>query len=277
MVNNVYVIPKWLIGISLCCAMVIGCSKGGSDTGNANACAGVTVNVSAAVTNALQGKSDGKIEAAATGGSGVPTFSLNGGAFQTSGTFSNLPKGAYTVTAKYPAGCAATATFQVNETDPCANTITVTATGTTSDPCKPSGKVTVNATGGTNFTYSLNSGAFQTSNIFLNVGVGNHTVTAKETSGCGQTSSVSITSAAAGPLFDAVRSIVGSNCAVSGCHNGVQPPNFTVDCNIVANSSRIKARAVDGSPSFMPPTGPLPIADRDKISSWVTAGGKFTD
>jgi hypothetical protein len=53
--------------------------------------------------------------------------------------------------------------------------------------------------------------------------------------------------------------------------------NFTVDCNIVLNKDRIKARAIDGNPSIMPPTGALPQADKDKITNWINAGGRFTD
>jgi uncharacterized membrane protein len=53
--------------------------------------------------------------------------------------------------------------------------------------------------------------------------------------------------------------------------------NWTVDCNIVANKDRIKARAVDASPSAMPPTGLMPASERQKITDWINAGGKFTD
>ncbi|HMR92047.1 MAG TPA: hypothetical protein PKC69_07025, partial [Chitinophagaceae bacterium] len=83
-------------------------------------------------------------------------------------------------------------------------------------------------------------------------------------------------SAAAGPLFTAVRSMMATNC--QSCHNNTIANggmNWTIDCNIVINKDRIKTKAVDeGS---MPPTGPLSQADKDKITNWINAGGRYTD
>ena len=87
-----------------------------------------------------------------------------------------------------------------------------------------------------------------------------------------------------GPLFTAVKSVLGTNCAVSGCHAGSTPQNglnFTDNNTIVAQKDRIKARAVDaaGTANQMPPppNAPLPDADRKKITDWVAAGGRLTD
>ena len=86
-----------------------------------------------------------------------------------------------------------------------------------------------------------------------------------------------------GPLFTSVRTIVQTNCAISGCHTGSNAQNginFSADNTIVAQKDRIKLRAVDqaGTPAQMPPSGPpLPVADRQKITDWVNAGGKLTD
>lgn len=87
----------------------------------------------------------------------------------------------------------------------------------------------------------------------------------------------SCTEGIAGPKYQAVKALINTNCAISGCHAGTQSPNFTVDCNIINNKLLIKARAVDGIPSFMPPTGPLPVSERNKITEWINAGGRFTD
>ena len=79
-----------------------------------------------------------------------------------------------------------------------------------------------------------------------------------------------------GPLFTAVRNLMQANC--QSCHNpGNMNGNkdWTVDCNIVANKDRIKARAVDEG--TMPPTGPLPQSEKDKITAWINAGGRLTD
>lgn len=258
------------------------CSKGDGGGGStSNNCSGVSISVTATVTDTDAGTGNGSIAASASGGSGTLTYSINGGAFQSSGTFNNLAKGSYTVTAKDSKGCTGSASFTVNENNACAgSTITITATSTSSDPCIASGSITATAGGGTSFTYSLNGGAFQASNLFNNVSPGAYTVTAKDGTGCSKNTNVTVATAAAGPLFTAVKGVVTANCALSGCHSGSSPTggiNFTVDCNIVINKERIKARAIDGNPSIMPPTGALPQADRDKITAWLTAGGKFTD
>lgn len=89
-------------------------------------------------------------------------------------------------------------------------------------------------------------------------------------------------SGTAGPLFTSARQVVQTNCV--SCHNSTTTNgdmNWTVDCNLVANSSRIKARAVDahGSPTQMPPppNAGLSAADRQTITDWIAAGGRFTD
>jgi uncharacterized membrane protein len=81
-----------------------------------------------------------------------------------------------------------------------------------------------------------------------------------------------------GPKFLAVKSVITSSCALSGCH--VSPSNtgginFESNANIVANGSRIKARAVDLG--TMPPTGPISAAAKATITDWITAGGRLTD
>jgi uncharacterized membrane protein len=98
------------------------------------------------------------------------------------------------------------------------------------------------------------------------------------TGGTGGTDCATLTAGKAGPLYTAVKSIMSSNC--SSCHtgsNGTGGKDLTTDCNIVTNKDRIKARAVDGSPSFMPQGGQLSAADKKSISDWVNAGGRFSD
>jgi uncharacterized membrane protein len=79
-----------------------------------------------------------------------------------------------------------------------------------------------------------------------------------------------------GPLFTAVKSLMQANC--QSCHNSSNAnggKDWTVNCNIVSNKDRIKARAVDDG--SMPPTGPLPQSEKDKITAWINAGGRITD
>lgn len=83
----------------------------------------------------------------------------------------------------------------------------------------------------------------------------------------------------AGVNFTAVKGVISNSCL--SCHNATNPAgglNLADDAIVVSKAARIKARAVDGSPSFMPPNGTqLSQADKDKITSWIAAGGKYTD
>jgi hypothetical protein len=246
-------------------------------------CTGVTVTVSGTVTNpSTNGGNNGSISSAASGGTGPYTFSLNGGPFQSSGNFTALTAGSYTITAKTAAGCTGSASFTLTNPNPCAGvTINVTNSTVNNTPCiAANGSITAAATGGVlPYTYSINSGPFQSGTIFSNLAAGTYTVTAKDANGCtGNSAATNITNRAAGPLFTQVKAVLQANC--ESCHNNTIANggmNWSIECNIVTNQARIKARAVDANPSAMPPTGLLPASERQKITDWINAGGRYTD
>jgi hypothetical protein len=248
-----------------------------------NPCSGITITVTAILTNpTAPGASNGSIAASATGGAGSYTFNINGGTFQASGTFSNLGEGNYTISAKDANGCTGSAVFTLTAPNPCAGvTIIVSNVITGNTPCQssPNGSIVVSPTGGTGpYTYRLNSGSFQSSNIFSNLIAGNYTITAKDVNGCTGSSNALIQNLPEGPLFALVRTVLQNNCV--SCHNNVLAEggmNWTVDCNIVNFKDRIKERAVNGNPSAMPPSGLIPVSERTKITNWINAGGRFTD
>jgi large repetitive protein len=260
-----------------------GCTTTTGFTVTATSCPTITVS-STSTASAGPTATNGTITVtSATGGLAPYTYSLNGGAFQAAGVvvFNNLLAGNYTVVAKDVNGCLSASTVVVVAFTPCP-TINISNAILGSDKCSNNtGRITVTATGSTGFTYSNNGGAtYQVSNIFNSLATGNFTVGVKDANGCISTSSTTVPIAPAGPLFSSVKALMTTNCALAGCHAGVNPPgthDFTVDCTIVAQSARIKIRAVDANPSIMPPSGSLSTVDKQKIIDWVNAGGQHSN
>ncbi len=248
-------------------------------------CSTKTITINGTVINAgpSAGAANGSITSSASGSTGF-SYQLNSGLFQGTGNFTGLTAGAYTVTAKDLDGCIKAQAFTITF-DPCfGKTLTLSATTTSTDKCAPSatGSVTITAGGSAGFTYSLNSGAYQASNMFTGLAAGTYTIAAKDVDGCIKTSNATVNPAAAGLNFSAVKAVLQANCALSGCHSGASPTgglDFTLDCTIVGAWDRIKARAIDANPSIMPPVpnAPLNNADKQKILDWITAGHRYVD
>jgi uncharacterized membrane protein len=123
-------------------------------------------------------------------------------------------------------------------------------------------------------TYKLDNGNYQASWYFTNLAPGNYVVTVRNQKGCTDTTHVTIGNY--GPKFAAVKQLILGYCGpchLNGTVNGSM--NFDSDASIVANKLRIKARAVDRIPTFMPeaPNSPLSLVDRQKITDWINAGG----
>jgi hypothetical protein len=138
------------------------------------------------------------------------------------------------------------------------------------------GAITVTSPIGSGFTYSIGGTTFQGSTNFFNLAAGSYTVTIKNANNCVGT--VSTTIVGYGPKYYEVRKIVNGYCGP--CHlNGTISGgrNFDADNSIVAAWDRIKARTVDGTPSFMPQGGQLTAMDKQKIMDWVNAGHLTTN
>jgi SprB repeat len=262
----------------------LSCSKTGSSLPPPppDPCSFISIGISGSVTNpSASGATDGSIVVSATGGSGF-SFSINNGAFKSSDTFSNLSAGSYTVIAKNGEGCSGSITFTLtNPTVNCAGVnIAVSATATSNMVCEAnSASITVAASGGVvPYTYSLDGGVFQSSGVFNNVASGSHIITVKDANGCTGSASRNVTNLPIGALFAQVRSLIQYNCL--SCHGAIVMNggiSFSGDCNIVANKDRIKARALDGIPSAMPTAGLMSLSDRQKITNWLNAGGRYSD
>ncbi|RYY98754.1 MAG: hypothetical protein EOO11_07080 [Chitinophagaceae bacterium] len=128
-------------------------------------------------------------------GLGVPPFSysLDGGTPQAANVLTGVPGGLHVVTVKDASGCSYS--FNVNLSG---STMTATATSTPSG-CTPSGSITVNVgfVGTAPFTYALDGGTPQSSNIINGVGAGAHSVLVKDAVGCTVTVPVNVASSSA--------------------------------------------------------------------------------
>lgn len=130
-----------------------------------------------------------------TGSGGTPTYqySLDGGAFQASGTFSDLAAGTYTVTVSDANNC--TFNILVNVIQPLSG-LTVAITVPANVLCKgeATGSASVTGTGGTlPYTYSWNTVPTQTTATAINLAAGTYIVTVTEAGGCTATATITIT------------------------------------------------------------------------------------
>jgi hypothetical protein len=254
--------------------------------GATNPCAGITVVVSTTQVNPTTGLSNGSIISTATGGTGF-TYSLNNGAFQASGTFSNLAAGTYTVTAKNSNGCIGTKSVTLAATSVCTNiNITITPTITNVTPCitpAANGSISVVAGGSSGYTYNINGGAYQAGAVFSSLTAGNYLIGIKDVNGCIKTQTVTVGIVASGPLFASVRNLITTRCSSgTGCHmNGGTAAgyNFDNDCSIVTSWSQINGACVTYTLKKMPisPQALLTTAEKQIITNWVNAGHRYLD
>ncbi len=250
--------------------------------GATNPCNGVTIAITLTKTDPTNGQSNGTVTATATGGSGF-TYSLNNGIYQASNSFTGLAAGTYTVTAKSSAGCLGTAQITLTAANPCTGTtITLNSVITAYTPCltPATGKITITASGSSGFTYNLNGGAYQASNVFSALTSGNYTIGAKDANGCSNTATVTVGTVPMGPLFTEVKTIVTTRCGGSGCHmNGGNAAgfNFDNDCSIVSQWSKINSSSVTGNSMPKSPQPKLTTAEKQKITNWINAGHNYTN
>ena len=140
------------------------------------------------------------------------------------------------------------------------------------------GTITVTSPIGSGYTYSITGVPYQPSTNFFGLAAGNYTISVKNAKNCVGTATVIIKGY--GPKFYAVRTLINGYCGpchLSGAISGGK--NFDADTDVVNSWDRIKARAVDGNPSFMPqaPNAQLTAIDKQKIVDWVNAGHRITD
>lgn len=172
--------------------------------GNHLSCSGsVMINVSVSgltgtitgLTNVTcNGLSDGAVLAQATSGTGISPYeySLDGGAWQSSGSFTSVSAGNHSIEIRDAASCIFVLPFIISQPSPVYGLIS----GITDVSCfgGSNGSANVTASGGVGpYQYSLNGGAFQGSSAFVNLTAGLYTVTIRDSNGCEGTVSFTIT------------------------------------------------------------------------------------
>jgi gliding motility-associated-like protein len=136
---------------------------------------------SSSVAVVCNGQSNGIITVTAAGGTAPYQYSINGGAVWQGTNIFNVPAGNYTVLVKDANNCVTPQNITVTEPQ-----VLTALSANTNASCNggSDGTITITASGGNaGFQYSLNGGAFQSSNLF-NVGPGNFLVTVKDNLGC---------------------------------------------------------------------------------------------
>ena len=145
-----------------------------------NQLSGSTIQV---VDNTCFGDMNGSIEVIGIGGSGSYQYSLNGGTVQSSGQFTDLGSGTYTITIIDGNNCS----FDIVEIISSLPEIQVQILSQTNVSCfgDSDGSVMVFADGGSGgITYSLDGINFQISDQFNNLSASTYIVTAMDNSGC---------------------------------------------------------------------------------------------
>jgi len=269
------------IAIASSLFFIISCKKDSPNNNNTNTtdCSGVNISVSTTKVDPDFGQKNGSITVTASP-AGTYTYSINSGAFQSSNVFSGLGAGTYVLVAKNSTGCSSGKnSVTLSSTNPCTNTnIVINAIPTAVIPCPNTpGSITVNASGSTGFTYNKNGGSYQSSNLFSSLTAGTYTIGVKDVNGCTNTATVTVGTAAAGPLFTAVKNnIIVPSCV--RCHGNSGGCNLNSDCNIVSYANRINVRCVtQATTNPMPPSGAPSATLRTQITNWINAGGRYTD
>jgi hypothetical protein len=197
-------------------------------------------------------------------------YRINDSDFGENNVFTGLGAGNYTIQAKEVNTNCVSEAIEVNINNE--DGIQLSLVEKNDSECgENTGSIIVAQEGGVEpIDYIINDGEARSTPEFTGLSVGEYKILARDADGCeAEISGIEINTDIS--FTNDVKPIIASNCAVSGCHNGSQSPNFTIDDNIIQNASRIKSRT---GARTMPPAGrpDLTEAEIQAIACWVDGG-----
>lgn len=212
------------------------------------------------------GSNDGGLTVSASGGTPPYTYTIDSQS-QSSGAFTQLSPGAYTVSVKDHNGCQTELINVALEAVDLAFSHTVIED---TDCTIGNGSVNISILQGEGpFLYRLNDGAFQEESSFENLRAGQYEVTLRAGQ-CSNRFNLTIPKGNTGTSWIAeVRPLIETKCALSGCHNGVTRPDLRVYETAKKYATQIKKLTADRS---MPFTGSLTQQQIDMLACWVDEG-----
>lgn len=259
-----------LIVFAASLAIFVSCSENSEDM--TVDCENSDIAVAVISTTVADCEVQGSIEVNGSGGTSPYSYSIDEITFQTSGVFSNLSAGLYTITVEDSDECTSTVNATVSVGP---NGITLTLESSESDCGNDTGTISASATGGNSvYTFALDNGSPQNSSQFGDVSNGSHAVVVTDGDGCSATQSIVVVTDTS--WSGDIMAIINTNCAVSGCHNGSNSsiPNWTNLSAVQSSASNIKKRTGNRS---MPQAGSgLTLSDSEieLIACWVDDGAR---
>lgn len=210
--------------------------------------------------------SDGFISATGTGVSPL-SYSINGGAYQSSGDFTNLVSGDYIIGVQDANGCASSVSVNIaNPTGPVITAVTGNATCGLSN-----GTITAAVTGALPpVQYSIDGFAFQSSSIFTGLAPGNYTLYAKDANACYNSIPVSIVATA---LPKVTAFSIGASCnnndgsVIATGTLGTAPYLFSIDGAVFQSSNTFSTK----------PAGFYTVTIKDATGCTTTTGDTISN
>ncbi|MFD2041450.1 hypothetical protein ACFSJW_18940 [Flavobacterium artemisiae] len=184
------------------------------------------------------------ITASATGGTPSYQFQLMNGTtivapFQTTGIFTNIPTGTYTVVVRDSNSCLSSASASVIVVAPNTPTASLAATSDLCYDTTNQATLVVTATGTGTLSYSLDGAPAQTSNTFTNVGPGTHNVVVTDSNNCTATVSNIV-----------IAPQLGGEAKITSELNCTTTPNASITVTITGGTSAYTYKVRKGAGTY---------------------------